>query len=220
MKAKEIVETYQVDLDDLTAWVLRTGQPHKLGITGWLEIDDAHVEEVIASYRKHLERRGRGPELDEEQQRLALLQREEDERVARELAEERERQAQEKRRALDSILITSGYSFEGYSITKYSGYISGDDAISMDRPSQGFWGTVRGDVGVDLLAGLARIRTNALMRLRESAYALGCNAIIGVDFDYLTLDPETATSQGGTLYLPFLFAVTANGNAVVIEKKA
>jgi uncharacterized protein YbjQ (UPF0145 family) len=62
----------------------------------------------------------------------------------------------------------------------------------------------------------------ATMLKRGVAYtqrhALGCNAVIGVDFDYLTLDPETATSGGGTLYLPFLFAVTANGNAVIIEK--
>ena len=44
------------------------------------------------------------------------------------------------------------------------------------------------------------------------------NAVIGVDFDYLTLDPETASNQGGTLYLPYVFGVTANGNAVIIEK--
>ena len=62
------------------------------------------------------------------------------------------------------------------------------------------------------------IRRNALAELKEAAYALGCNAVIGVDFDYLTLDPETARSNGGTLYLPFLFGVTANGNAVIIEK--
>ena len=42
--------------------------------------------------------------------------------------------------------------------------------------------------------------------------------IIGVDFDYITLEPETANSKGGTTYLPYVFCVTANGNAVVIEK--
>ncbi len=42
--------------------------------------------------------------------------------------------------------------------------------------------------------------------------------MIGVDFDYLTLGPETVNSKGGTLYLPFLFGITANGNAVIIEK--
>ena len=66
---------------------------------------------------------------------------------------------------------------------------------------------------------LAHIRRAALAELKEAAYALGCNAVIGVDFDYLTLDPETVTSSGGTLYLPFLFGVTANGNAVIIEAK-
>ena len=90
----------------------------------------------------------------------------------------------------------------------------------MDRPSHGFWGNVNGNVGGDLLQALVHIRRNALAELKEAAYALGCNAVIGVDFDYLTLDPVTATNRGGTLYLPFLFAVTANGNAVVIEKSS
>jgi uncharacterized protein YbjQ (UPF0145 family) len=80
------------------------------------------------------------------------------------------------------------------------------------------FGGVNKDVGADLLSGLSHIRRNALAELKEAAYALGCNAVIGVDFDYLTMDPETANSSGGTLYLPFLFAVTSNGNAVVIEK--
>jgi uncharacterized protein YbjQ (UPF0145 family) len=122
-----------------------------------------------------------------------------------------------KRQAMASMLITSGFNFDGYTIKKYSGYISGDSAISMDRPRQGWLG-VNKDVGEDLLAGLAKIRRKALEELKEAAYSMGCNAVIGVDFDYLTMDPETATSTGGTLYLPFLFAVTANGNAVIIEK--
>jgi uncharacterized protein YbjQ (UPF0145 family) len=56
------------------------------------------------------------------------------------------------------------------------------------------------------------------MELKQAAHSLGCNAVIGVDFDYITLEPETATSNGGTMYLPYVFAVTANGNAVTIEK--
>ena len=129
---------------------------------------------------------------------------------------DRARAAQEKQRALSSMLITSGFNFDGYTITRYSGYISGDAAVQVDRPSDGWLG-VNGDVGGDLLLALAQIRRSALAELKEAAYALGCNAVIGVDFDYLTLDPETATLGGGTLYLPFLFAVTANGNAVTIE---
>jgi uncharacterized protein YbjQ (UPF0145 family) len=68
------------------------------------------------------------------------------------------------------------------------------------------------------MASLVVIRRNALADLKEAAYALGCNAVIGVDFDYLILDPETVSGTGGVLYMPYVFGVTANGNAVIIEK--
>ena len=78
------------------------------------------------------------------------------------------------------------------------------------------------DTGVKdkLLNSLVEIRRNALRELKEAAYELGCNAVIGVDFDYITLDPQTKDllGPGGISYQPYVFAVTANGNAVVIEK--
>lgn len=99
-------------------------------------------------------------------------------------------------------------------IVKYSGYISGDDAISVDR------GYAWTDVSVrdKLITSLTQIRRNALRELKEAAYDLGCNVVIGVDFDYITLDPQTASIGGGTVYQPYVFYVTANGNAVIIEK--
>lgn len=66
---------------------------------------------------------------------------------------------------------------------------------------------------------LVKIRRQALKELKEAAYDLGCNAVIGVDFDYITLEPETANITGGTLYEPYTICVTANGNAVIIEKE-
>ena len=119
--------------------------------------------------------------------------------------------------ALPKMLITSGFGFEGYRIVKYSGYISGDDAVQIDRGTSGLFSNPT-NVGNELMKSLTVIRRNALKELKEAAFDLGCNAIIGVDFDYLTLDPQTATSTGGTAYLPYVFGVTANGNAVVIEK--
>jgi len=68
------------------------------------------------------------------------------------------------------------------------------------------------------MESLTQIRRNALRELKEAAYDLGCNAVIGVDFDYITLDPQTANITGGTTYQPYVFCVTANGNAVIIEK--
>ena len=132
-------------------------------------------------------------------------------------AEEEQPWKQEKRQALANMLITSGFNFDGYRITKYSGYISGDDAISVDRGLTVF-GVGGTDVKDKLLENLVFIRRNALQELKEAAYALGCNAVIGVDFDYLTLDPQTASLSGKTVYMPYVFGVTANGNAVVIER--
>ena len=134
------------------------------------------------------------------------------------MAQEQQRIAQEeatkKKRAMAKMLITSGFNFDGYRITKYSGYISGDDAMTVNRGSSFTDGGVRDK----LMESLTQIRRNALRESKEAAYDLGCNAVIGVDFDYITLDPQTANITGGTTYQPYVFCVTANGNAVIIEK--
>ena len=136
---------------------------------------------------------------------------EEKERKVRSFFEEVER----KQKALSSMLISSGFSFDGYRIVKYSGYISGDDAVQIPRT-----GIFKGnDNGANLTNALVKIRRQALTELKGAAYNLGCNAVIGVDFDYITIEPQTANITGGTTYEPYVICVTANGNAVVIEKE-
>ncbi|WP_426225093.1 heavy metal-binding domain-containing protein [Pseudarthrobacter sp. DSP2-3-2b1] len=203
MKTRDIAKNFQLDPAGFDQWLKQSGLQYKSGMTGLSVDDGVNADEIIGHYKQYLA---------EEKARTA----QEQERLAFEQANEEQAELA-KQQAVASMLITSGFNFEGYGITRYSGYISGDDAVSMDRPRSWFGG-VNKDVGADLLTGLSQIRQNALAELKEAAYALGCNAVIGVDFDYLTMDPETASSSGGTLYLPFLFAVTANGNAVVIEK--
>lgn len=121
-----------------------------------------------------------------------------------------------KQKAIAAMLVTSGFSFDGYTIKKYSGYISGDDAIQIDRDNL-FDGQ-----GQHLTDSLVKIRIQALKELKEAAYDLGCNAVIGVDFDYMTFEPETISHDiisGSThVYEPYIVCVTANGNAVLIEK--
>lgn len=198
MKVRDLSKKYGINGDAFTTWIRTTDYKFSVGAMGGVNVEDSQdIDAIVASF-KQFENETREAEQAEAQ--------------ARELA------AQQKTQALANMLITSGFNFDGYTITKYSGYISGDDAVSVARPTHGYWGSVRGNVGGELLEALVQIRRNAIAELKEAAYALGCNAVIGVDFDYLTLDPETATNQGGTLYLPFLFAVTANGNAVVIER--
>lgn len=198
MDTRDIARKFDLDRPAFDKWIEGSSLQFRQRTFGGIDLlDGQDIQEIVARFKNDHEEQLR---VAEEEEAIALLSME------------------EKQHALSTMLITSGFNFDGYTITKYSGYISGDDAVSVDRPSQGYWGSTNGDVGADLLKALTQIRRNALAELKEAAHALGCNAVIGVDFDYLTLDPETATNQGGTLYLPFLFAVTANGNAVIIEK--
>ena len=133
------------------------------------------------------------------------------------LITEKKESDKELERTISRVLITSGFNFDGYKVVKYSGYISGDDCITM--PRNNFFDTNR--VDKNLCDALVRIRRNALKELKEAASDLGCNAVIGVDFDYLVLDPQHAGALNAsiTVYEPYVICVTANGNAVVIEKE-
>ena len=176
-------------------------------------IADSDVSRVVEMFKKEQVR------LQEEKEQKAKA--EEERRLAVQRAEEEKQRAEEeKQRALANMLITSGFNFDGYKIVRYSGYISGDDVVQIPRETKFFGGTSTSTaVGEELTNALVRIRRQALKELKEAAYDLGCNAVIGVDFDYITLEPETSNISGNTVYLPFVFCVTANGNAVVIEKE-
>lgn len=204
MKIAEISMKYELDYLEFVNFLKKNGLPFKETFLGGVTIEDDVVESYISKYKECLKI--------------------EEEKVAEELAEEIARQAEEaarqaeeneiKKKAMAEMLITSGFNFDGYTIKKYSGYISGDDAMTVDRGYA--WQNV--SVRDGLLSSLTQIRRNALRELKEAAYELGCNAVIGVDFDYITLDPQTANLSGGTTYQPYVFCVTANGNAVIIEK--
>ena len=196
MKSKEITKLYGVDGEEFETFLLKNRLAYDTTMFGF-SVPDSRVEEYVEMFRY----------AKSEQQRLA------DERKR-----QQEYEAEQKRIAMANMLITSGFTFDGYKIVKYSGYISGDDAVQVARGTSSWWGGTT-DVGESLMKSLVQIRRNALNELKEAAYALGCNAVIGVDFDYITLDPETANSAGGTTYLPYVFGVTANGNAVIIEKE-
>lgn len=194
MKVKEIAKKYGLNLQDFNDYLDRNPEKQKFIDWAWV-VEDADVPQVIEQYKTDMIKRTA---------------------TAKEyaaIAEEKKRAEQEKSQALASILITSGFNFDGYKIVKYSGYISGDDATEI--PRGGIFG---GNNGKNLTDALVKIRIQALKELKEAAYDLGCNAVIGVDFDYITLEPETARLTGGTLYEPYVICVTANGNAVIIEK--
>jgi uncharacterized protein YbjQ (UPF0145 family) len=211
MKTKDIAAAHGIDKDSFEYWLKELhSDDYSLGAFGGMSIDDGKVDALILEFKKYEKIR------------------EKEEAAENAAAESKKSKAKEaavaKQQALSNILISSGFNFDGFTITKYSGYISGDSATAVDRSrlytQEGGWGgnKVTG-VGAELLMSLAELRRTALSELKEAAYDLGCNAIIGVDFDYLTLDPVTINSQGQQIFQPYMFAVTANGNAVVIERK-
>lgn len=181
--------------------------PFATPIFGAATIGEASARKAIQIYYAELE-------AEKKEKENVLRKKEAEEQLAQEEKRLVQEEAAKKKRAMAKMLITSGFNFDGYRIVKYSGYISGDDAMSVDR------GYAWADISVrdKLMASLSQIRRNALRELKEAAYELGCNAVIGVDFDYITLDPQTASIGGGTVYQPYVFCVTANGNAVIIEK--
>ena len=188
------IKKYNIDLDDFTAFLSKNGSRRKAqGMFNPVYYIEDDEEQYIHMYLEHLE----ALEQEKKEQAEALIR---------------------KQRALSQMLISSGFTFDGYKIVKYSGYISGDDVVQIPRGEGGIIFNTTADVGDALSKALRKIRRQALQELKEAAYDLGCNAIIGVDFDYITMEPETANGHGGGLYLPYVFCVTANGNAVVIEK--
>ena len=204
MKTKDVAGQYGLNRDRFENFLRNTSYKSQIndGFLGMTIDDRANVNAIVADFKKY-------------EDALAAKAA----RKSQEKADEEARfikAAHDKKAALASMLITSGFNFDGYTITKYSGYISGDDAISVGRGMTLFGSGT--NVKDKLMESLVIIRRNALAELKEAAFALGCNAVIGVDFDYLTLDPQTANLSGGTVYQPYVFGVTANGNAVVIEK--
>ena len=200
MKVSELASKYNVVQKSFEKFLVDTRYPYSAAaFTGEKIVKDSDINELLTKYDLYLK--------TEEEKKI---QREKQIELTQEYNKE-------KNLALPKMLITSGFSFEGYRIVKYSGYISGDDAVQVNRGTAGFVSDPT-NVGEKLMQSLTIIRRNALRELKEAAYDLGCNAVIGVDFDYLTLDPQTANSSGGTTYLPYVFGVTANGNAVIIEK--
>ena len=191
MKTKEIASRYSINKEDFEDFLNRNRLDYREGFSS-ISVDDSKVEQYVSMFRADLAQQ----QADAEAAKLAEI---------------------DKQRAISQILISSGFNFDGYKIVKYSGYISGDDATQIPR---GDWFT-GGQHGEDLTNALVKIRRQALKELKEAAYDLGCNAVIGVDFDYITLEPErsSALNSSITVYEPYVICVTANGNAVIIEKE-
>lgn len=209
MKSYDLCKKYGFDLNHFEEFLRTNSINHKEGFLG-SSVNDSDVERIVSLYKEDLI-------LQEQRKREELLRQEEKKKEEEKRKKEEAEEDKRKKKAMAEMLITSGFTFDGYKITKYSGYISGDDCVTIPRSS-----FLENNKVQDFLCGaLVKIRRQALKELKEAAYDLGCNAVIGVDFDYLTIDPQHAHALNSsvTVYEPYVICVTANGNAVVIEKE-
>lgn len=115
-----------------------------------------------------------------------------------------EEEFEERRRNFKS---TTGYNFEGFNIVDYKGIVSGEVVLGTGFMSE-FSASVSDLFGTqsNLFANkMAQAKQGALVNLIKSALMKDANALIGVDFDYITFNNN-------------ILGVSANGTAVVIEK--
>ena len=90
------------------------------------------------------------------------------------------------------MLMTSGYNFEGYTITEYLGVFSGECALGT-----GFLSSLGAGIS-DFLGTNSKMYSNklkeaksyAMEQLQRQVVAAGGNAIIGLDIDYVSFSSD------------------------------
>ena len=106
-------------------------------------------------------------------------------------------------------MTTTGYQFEGYQIIEYLNVMSGEVVlgngffIEINAQISDFLGT-----NSELFEGkIAKAKEAAMDNLINKALHAGANALIGIDFDLMTLTQN-------------IIVVSVNGTAVRIKEKA
>lgn len=104
--------------------------------------------------------------------------------------------------------LTTGYSFEGYNITKYYGLSSGSTVLgtgilSEYKAARSDWFGMESDIFSDKLE---EARQSALTKMIQFAMDKGGNALIGISFNYVCFSSN-------------MIGVIANGTVVNIEEK-
>ena len=172
-----------------------TDIPVKKNIVGNIVVNDDYAEQYYELW-KQFEQRQR----EREQQR----------EIERDIIQQEEARIEELRRIMP---ITSTNTFQGYRIVEYGGYVSGDEAIEL---SDGLFGGT-GDFQKDTInEAIKAMRATAIDELKTAAAQIGCNAVVGLDFDYVTIDRTAPGLTSHDQHRTFII-LTANGTAVTIE---
>ena len=113
----------------------------------------------------------------------------------------------EKRNRSKDFMLTTGYEFSGYRITKYNGIVSGQVVLGTGFLSEfsASFSDFFGSESYKFADKLEAAKNAAVERMVEKSIDAGGNALIGVDFDYITFHGN-------------MIGVVANGTSVIVEK--
>ncbi len=164
------------------------------------------TNEGKAEFKQRI-RTERTREFVEEQQQICQLQQQQKER--------REKRKQlsflEKQLRLNSFLLTTGVSFEGYEIVEYIDVLFDEILVglgfgkSIISSLDNFVSALSGSEATTMIDKLNEVKGLLKKRLIQKAVDLGANAILGIDFE---------SSKIGDLIM-----VSMTGTAVFIQKK-
>lgn len=108
---------------------------------------------------------------------------------------------------IEEHLMTSGFDFQGYRIIRYLDVVTGESVLGTGMFSS-FEASSADFLGIESSAYAAKLqeaRNYAKQRAILKSIALGGNALIGVDFDYVNFTTN-------------MIGVIVNGTSVIIEK--
>lgn len=109
---------------------------------------------------------------------------------------------------IKSHMMTTGFDFCGYKITKYLGVISGQVVLGTGFISDftAYFADFFGEKSNRFSYKLEDAKDAAVFKMVEESEKRGGNGIIGVDFDYIVFSKD-------------MIGVIANGTCVIIEKE-
>lgn len=112
-----------------------------------------------------------------------------------------------KKSFLENYMLTTGYDFSGYRITKYIGIVSGQVVLGTGFLSEftASFADFFGEESNKFAEKLEKAKNAAVEKLIIKSADKGGNAVIGVDFDYITFHGN-------------MIGVVANGTSVIIEE--
>ena len=199
MNIREIANKYELDQNKLASFVLNSDLHYKSTMFNGIEVMD-DIDLVLKGYREYIAQK-------EAEQNAKRIAEEEELRKKTEEAARRMQVVAARNEAIRSTIITTTPVLTGYKIVKYCGIVSAESNIGtgffseISMAAADSWGSESGMFN----SKLSKAKEDAENKLIIKAVDKGANAVIGVDFDILTLSNNA-------------IVVSANGTAVKVEK--